>query len=471
MASLTTLRRALPAWALMVMLPLSGCITVPRAPIDPATRAKELADRSLDDPKVTAALEKAGLPIPGEIGWTLDALTIAAWTLRTDLAVITANVTAGQAAEEVAEELPNPTLTIDPSYVTKNATGNISPWTVAAAIGFTIETGGKRGIRKAQAKAETESRRWQLAGAFWKARQEVRKAMLARQFSQRSLALAERELTLRESASALTETLIKYGNSGQTERLIAQTNLAQARAQLRTARGEAVATETELAAALGIDAQHLPRLAPISAENLPDPATTDAGLLREWGVVNRLSVRQALADYAIAEEDLRMALAKQYPDFTVGPGYTYDKADHVVTMSFGLTLPIFHGERAAIDQAVAVREKAARSFDQTQAQTIADIDAAVLRYKAASAALTEAGDSEAAARRASAATDNRLSLGGADRGEVLAAQLGLVLGERAHLDARRAALESLTAMEDSVERPIWPESHLTMEPPAQSPSE
>ena len=89
-------------------------------------------------------------------------------------------------------------------------------------------------------------------------------------------------------------------------------------------------------------------------ERLPTPDSYDRGALRDMAIVNRLTVRHALADYAVTEQALRQALAQQYPDVNLGPGYTYDRGDHAIT-SRRASLPLLHDESAAIAQAVNVR--------------------------------------------------------------------------------------------------------------------
>ncbi len=88
---------------------------------------------------------------------------------------------------------------------------------------------------------------------------------------------------------------------------------------------------------MGLASEQLPpeRVRAPAFEALPDPQATPRARWRELGVRNRLSVSHALADYEVAEQDLRLAVARQYPDISFGPGYTYDKGDGVVTLDAG----------------------------------------------------------------------------------------------------------------------------------------
>jgi outer membrane protein TolC len=158
-----------------------------------------------------------------------------------------------------------------------------------------------------------------------------------------------------------------------------------------------------------------------------------------------------------------MAVARQYPDINLGPGYTYDKGDSVITLSLGLTLPVLHNERAQIDQAVALRERAARQFESVQQQAVADIDTALAQYRAEYAAWIEARDADSAIAQTAESAQRRLTFGAADQGELLTARIAEVTGKRATLDALRGAISALDALEDSIQRPVWPKSQIEVD--------
>src|SRR5262249_41541219 len=264
------------------------------------------------------------------------------------------------------------------------------------------------------------------------------------------------------------QTQLRFGAGVGTDLLTAQTNLSRAQVQLRTARTDLATAEGQLAAGEGIAIENLPlaRLAPVVLESLPQPDAIDPGTLRDFGLINRLTVRHALADYAVTEQALRAAVAKQYPDFSIGPGYTFDRGDHAITIASSAIVPLIHDERDAIAQAIDVRSRAAAQFQATQTQALGEIDSAGSRYRAAYAAMLESKNAEAAAQNAAVEVQRRLEAGGADRGEVLTAQLSLAQDRRATLDALRAASDALGALEDAVQRPVWPDWQVVIQRPA-----
>jgi outer membrane protein TolC len=222
--------------AIVILLASCTTISIPPAPIDPGAAARALTARSLQDPIIADALSRMGLS--SSAGWTLDSLTVAAWSLRSDVAVAEADINTGLAAERVAGLVPNPTLTLDESSFLTNNLQDPTMWVISAALSFVLETGNKREIRIDQARADTETRRWHLAELLWQGRSDLRKALTARDLAAMNVRLAEDELRLREDYLDWVETQIRFGVGIGPERLNAQTNLVRAQAQLRTARGD-----------------------------------------------------------------------------------------------------------------------------------------------------------------------------------------------------------------------------------------
>ena len=137
---------------LCAVVAVASCRHVPSAPIDPGVNARRLAARSLDNSAVKAALTSYGLTVPASPSWSLDQLTVAAWTLRPDVALARSEVEAAKANIVVQGKRPNPTLSLSPERVIANAAG-ANPWVIATSLALPIETAGKRGIRRARAAA------------------------------------------------------------------------------------------------------------------------------------------------------------------------------------------------------------------------------------------------------------------------------------------------------------------------------
>jgi outer membrane protein TolC len=446
------------SWVAGILLACSACQHVPPAPIDAAANAQRLSSRSLTDPSVVAALALHGGS--ADDTWSLDELTLAAWTLRTDLAVARAEVAARRAAGVVAGERPNPRVSTTTEKVTDS--GAAEPWVVGAALAFDLELGNKREIRAQRAAAEAAGLEWAFGEELWRARSEVRAALLDVALGERLAAIDREEADLTADFLAWVEARFARGAATTSERLAAlqAANESVSRRELDQAT-LATATAT-LAAAVGVSAQEVERVSPESPplSELPEIDRASVDRARELAIVNRLDVRRALADYEVAEQDLRAAVSKQYPDLTLAPGYLLDQGDHKITLALDLPVPLFHGAKASIQQAIAERAVAAAKFDEVQAAALAAIDLGFTRYQSSRGALQAAERAERAASDAEAMLQRRFAAGAADRGELLAGRIAAAGLKRAALEARRVSVDATTALENGIQSPLFPASSL-----------
>jgi outer membrane protein TolC len=166
-------------------------------------------------------------------------------------------------------------------------------------------------------------------------------------------------------------------------------------------------------------------------------------------------VRQALAEYEAAEADLRLEIAKQYPDFDIGPGYTFEERNNFFTTGFATVLPIRNRNQGPIAEAEARRKEVGARFLATQAQVIAESESALASYRTALAELNQVQESltrlyeprEQMARvSVSAGESEPLTLNDV--------QLQSAPAAHAKLNALTRAQVALGALEDAVQRPL-----------------
>lgn len=459
-----------PRLAAIALFLTGACASLTNPPLspiptlDPAATAAHLAERRLDNPEVEKALAAAGLPAPGATdgSWDLDALTVAAWQFRGEVTGARAALDAARAGERVAAAKPPLSLSLTSELVT-SALGGMSPWTIALAASQMFESHGKRQIRTERARAETAVAAADLAAALWKVRGEVRQTLLDLALARRESEIAERELALRTDFLEWLRTQLTLGAASRPDLATAEADLARATGQEELARIEIPAAGNRLAAALGLPPSGVEgvRFATPDLDALPAPfAAAEGDALRERAVLDRLDLHRALEAYAVALGDLRTELAKQFPDWTLGPGFTYDRGDRKVVLGVGVTLPRAAATRAAVGRANFLVAAAGATVETAQAQALAETAGAIERYAAVRETLERAEKARAERGAAIANAEHRRDLGAADRGDVLAAALAEIESRRAALAVRRAAVEALSAIEQGVQHPVWPESKL-----------
>src|SRR5262249_44590788 len=140
-----------------------------------------------------------------------------------------------------------------------------------------------------------------------------------------------------------------------------QTQIAQARARL--------------AAAIGV-----PLVGTKDSEFVFDPKILPAPVLttdlRGRALTARPDVLVSLAQYAAAESDLRLELARQYPDFHIAPGFGWDQGHQRWDLGLASVAPIFSRNRGPILEAEKRRSASEARFIALQARVIAAADEA-----------------------------------------------------------------------------------------------
>ena len=173
-------------------------------------------------------------------------------------------------------------------------------------------------------------------------------------------------------------------------------------------------------------------------------------------MLGRSDIRGALADYVAAQDDLRLEIARQYPDLHLGPGYAYNAGsagDNEWSLGLTLELPILDQNQGPIAEAKARRELADAQFIALQAKVIGEIDRAVAGYRVADGQLQTGDTLLAAEQKQKDSVAAQFKAGEADSLDSASAQAELDNAQLAHLAGQVKFQESLGALEDALQRP------------------
>jgi len=224
-------------------------------------------------------------------------------------------------------------------------------------------------------------------------------------------------------------------------------------------------TFAALAGSIGVPSQALAgmHISWPSMDHPPGPEMLSPALIQRDAVLNRLDLRRALAQYASSEDDLRAEIARQYPDFNIGPGYQYEERNSFFTVVFSSTLPLFNRNQGPIAEAEARRKEAAANFVSIQALGIAQSESALELYRAASAQLREARQSLLTLQTQREDVERRaVELGQSDQLTLNGILLERTAAAGLELDALAQLQAALGALEDAVQKPIDPAWQLPM---------
>jgi outer membrane protein, heavy metal efflux system len=441
---------------LLLCVALAGCAHYSPRPRAPERVAADFASRTLDDPGLRRALEKA-LPARSwpRQQWDRADLLFAMLYFNDSIAEGRAAVAVTTAARRTARQLPNPTVGLAGEYANQHDGSPLWLWGVATD--WLLDFGLRRGARIAVADLTEQQARYDFAEVTWKARDSLRRALVELLLTERELALLEGMQSDRQNQLLMARRQLEVGAAarGAVDRIVSDALLDQQK--LYDSRRRASAARSALAAAIGVPVRSLDGLN-LTWSDLDNPPEIPADRLQQWreeALLQRPDVRSAVVGYSVAEQALRLEVGKQYPDVTIGPGYTYDHGVKRLQFNLFLPLPLLNRNQGAIAEAEARRVEAGAKLEATVANAYAEVDEALREWDLARTRLTEAHrDIYDTARRIYSEMEHGFAAGANDRTELVAAKIARTLTELQVLEAVRGAQEAMAGLEDAIRRPV-----------------
>lgn len=432
---------------------LAGCAAqrYKPSPIVPATTASQFEARNLTDPGLRSFVERSlghsVSPWPPQ-KWDLQMLSLAALYFNATLDLARARLAAAQGAVVTASTRPNPTFDLVP--------GVPSPYLLTQDLLFVIETADKRGLRVQAAKDLDQAAQFDLADSAWTVAMGVRTALVNYLVASRNLELLQAQETLRTDQVAILRQISAAGEMTRFDVDLARTDLSKTTVATRAAEVQLADTKSTLASSIGVPAAALDGIefSWPGFDTPPSPESIPVDQVRREAVVNRLDIRRALAQYQAAESDLRSEIATQFPNFNIGPGYTYEERKSFFTLGFSTSLPIFDRNQGPIKEAEARREQAAAAFLQAQAQVIESSERARAVYAAALKEVAEAQSLSQLQEDQVGIIQQNIRAGTDDRLRLDAAQIQVSVLAQSQLDAVARTQQAFGNLEDSLQRPL-----------------
>jgi len=402
---------------------VSGCTHYQAQPLKPERSAEEFALRRL-----SAVRE-----------WNRAELLALALKQNPELAVAQAEVNAALSREIIAAQGPNPDITLQSEYARHDS----HPWLYGVSFNWLLRSSERRRLGMEIARLDTGSARLQLMDHAWAVRRALAAALSDWESVHRRSGLLDRLATAQDRLIAIEEQRVALGEDAPSELLTsrqARIRIELEQAELHTLAG---AAQAGTARALGLPPQALDGMSFTWPEwGEPPPVDEDRRReAREQALLSRADLGVAIGDYAAAEAKLQLAVARQYPQFMLSPGYYWDHGIAKFPFDVGFTLPIA--------EARAGRELAGQRMLALQADIYGEIAAAEREEHIARESSNAAERRVAAAHRQLQHAELALRLGATDLLEQLAAQIIAtqaeleVLQMRAQLQAARNNLEDV----------------------------
>ncbi len=427
--------KASAGWSLVLALTLTGCQAYRAAPVSSAAYPDRLESARLPEAPASGVWDDA------DILNLVNARNAAVHQAE-------AHFTSVRAEADLARLPPAGSLNLTLEY-----THEASPWLYGLGGDLPLDSGVQKSARLRSADLAVLQAYYDFGEALWAVRMATKQALLDLWVARQQARLTGELVDLQTSRLAWLDLRVQAGEDDITAVVAARSDLAQSRADLADYKGQARDAEARLAQVLGVPVNQ------VIGMRLRDPIRTwdlkMAEASRRQAVRMRAGVLKALADYDLAEANLRREVAGQYPSLHLGPGYTWDHGLTRLPFNLSLVLPPADGNRAAIRAAESRRAEAGRALETTQADISATTDQALQALAVAQTDLDLlVGQDLPSAQARSLQADRSLAAGAADKGDVLTARAGLLDAQRRVTDRTYAVFKTRLSLEDTLRVPL-----------------
>lgn len=365
----------------------NGCATYEPRPLDARAELASLAARGLPEVVVTRDQAPTGSSQPATFdpsdGLSEDEAVAVALTLNTDLQAARANIGESAALLIGARLLPNPEVGMSLLGGFNGTPG----FTVDADLLFELLKTGERSALVAAASAKSDVTRAEVLAREYELATEVRRQVFAMLVAEHLAGVLEEEASLRERTVGLIRQRRGVGEANDLDVSAAELELVELKRDRRLGSVELQKARLELNRLMGLPPSYEARLSgsgkPLSVTIFDDPS--DA-VLQERLLAGRLDLRAKEAEYRVAEEELRLAVSRQYPRLKIGPSFQHDGvSDNYLGLGASIELPIFDRNQGGIAEKGAARDRVRAEYTALLHRLTAAAFAARVRARAGKA--------------------------------------------------------------------------------------
>jgi cobalt-zinc-cadmium efflux system outer membrane protein len=437
-----------------LVLVFSGCVGYQPAPLELQRSAGQFATRRLDSvqfrDELVRVLPRAVTSWPPQ-QWDRGELLAVALVSNPQLSVAQAEVNAALAHQVTAAETPNPDITLQSEYSRQE----MHPWLYGLSLDWLLRSSQQLRLGQETARLGTLDVRLKLMEQTWAIRRELVAALSDWESTHRRLALLEQLAAAQDRLIGLEQKRVNAGEDPPSEFVTAEQARIEIEQQLAQSRAAVEVAEAAAAGALGLPPQTLDDLMFTWEDwGAPPPVgDDDRRTARERALLSRADLGVAIGEYAISEAGLKLAVARQYPQFILGPGYYWDHGIAKFPLDVGFTLPV-NRNKGEIAEARAARELAGKRLLALQAEIFGAI-AAAERAEASARTSTDSAEGQLqTARHQAEQVDLSLRLGASDLREQVGAAVLTLRAELEVLEARSQLQAARNHLEDVLHAPL-----------------
>lgn len=383
--------------------------------------------------------------------WDRAQLLAVALVRNPELAVAHAQTRAVLMHEVTVAQHPNPDLTLQSEY----ARNDPYSWLYGVSLNWLLRPSERRRLDIQAARLDSLNARLQLMDQTWSVRSALAAALSDWESARRRLTLLDRLEVSQERLLDLEQRRIKAGEDPPSELLVDEREHIGIEQQQSEQRALAEAAQAAAAKTLGIPPQALDGVTLAWPDWGEPPSLSEAELdaAREQALLSRTDLRIAIGEYAAAESKLQLAVARQYPQLVLQPGFYWDHGIAKFPFDVAFELP-FNRNRGEIAEARAGRELAGQRMLAVQATIYGQIAEAERAEHIARASDEVAERQLQAAQKQAQQSDLALRLGAMDALERTSAQIFAIRAQLELIQIRTQLQASRNTLEDVLRTPL-----------------
>lgn len=367
----------------MVILSTAGCQLIPysKKDIDLNNNNAVIDNQDSEAERFSKFITTLGQDIsPSKDGWNTDNLLASLYFYNTKIKTAERQYQTIKNDEVIAKFRPQSSLGIEVGSG-NGANDDLSKDVEGLGVMFPLETANKRLIRYEIALNTSQSAYEDYRLLSWNERLTLINALTQYAFNIKKINAVKNELFSRQSVYLMTKKRFEKGIEDNIQLQQSKIALQITENTLKNLQLNQLSIRKQIAQNAGIRIQHLeknPILAEDIINNLMSKMKTindqDLSLTREQAIQSRIDLRRDLADYAKAEANLKLEVAKQYPDIKFSPAYLYDFGDKIWTLGISTLIPNLEKNKALIAKAENFRESESSRIIDLQLTISNDID-------------------------------------------------------------------------------------------------
>jgi outer membrane protein TolC len=375
---------------LIIIFILSGCSYIPYNKKDIETQQiiEVIKESDIHSEEFTQFLLSQGfdeneLPLKD---WGLKELIYAQQFFNPQLKTAKMQWEMAQTNEAIASLYPPSSIGLKIGRETTNK--ELTKKIFGGGFSFTFESADKRLIRHELALNKSQLALINFQIANWDLRISLFNKLFDFIENQEFIKLSKDELRLKQSVLNMMRKRLQAGIASQIDldkKTIALNKINQELLQLQMNQS---IIRNQLASLIGLSTEKF-NLIPLDSKKITSILDGITVLylknkklleLQEISLTKRLDLRKALSNYAIAEAELKLEVANQYPDYIFSPAYVYEFGTRLWSLGIDSIIKSTDQNKAFINKAEKFRDLKASKVITLQLGTINDIEELQLNF-------------------------------------------------------------------------------------------